>query len=332
MPLGLAYTSFAVRMLQGRDIMQSTAAALPAAAFVQLCIDAGAAGCQIDLSQIEAVDVVSLARLRTAIEAGGLFVELSIPSAALETRDAFDAMLAVARALGVSRARTALLMGRRYESFATMDDWRRFASRWRSTLTRIAPMVEDTGLIVGVENHKDWLATELRTLLDEVGSPSIGACLDFGNNLALLEDPEAVVDILAPRVVTTHVKDMAVRETADGFEMAEVPLGAGLLPLARMMATIRAVQPDARLVLEMITRDPLPVPIRHDRYWMTREPHERAAAEAFAASLMRQATNAAPTAIRTLPQTSGLSPEAAVALEDDHVRACLSYARHNPGL
>ncbi len=49
----LAYTSFAVRMLQGRDILKSTAAALPASALLDLCVRFGAHGGQIDWSQIE---------------------------------------------------------------------------------------------------------------------------------------------------------------------------------------------------------------------------------------------------------------------------------------
>ncbi len=92
--------------------------------------------------------------------------------------------------------------------------------------------------------------------------------MDFGNNLALLEDPDETIALLAPFAVTTHLKDMAVRRTADGFELSEVPLGQGILPLGRYVAAVRRARPDARLCLEMITRDPLSVPYRTDRYWV----------------------------------------------------------------
>ena len=46
----LAYTSFAVRMLQGRDILKSTAAALPAEALLDLCNRFGSGGAQVDWS------------------------------------------------------------------------------------------------------------------------------------------------------------------------------------------------------------------------------------------------------------------------------------------
>src|SRR5215207_10642588 len=48
----LAYTSFAVRMLQGRDILKSTAAALDARAFLELCRRFHVGGAQVDLSQL----------------------------------------------------------------------------------------------------------------------------------------------------------------------------------------------------------------------------------------------------------------------------------------
>jgi sugar phosphate isomerase/epimerase len=323
---GIAYTSYAVRMLQGRDIMQTTAAALPAAAFIELCTCAGAAGCQIDLSQIDEHDAGALQRLRDDIERLGLFVELSIPASTIEARERFDAVVAIARALGASTFRVALLMGRRYESFPSMAAWRAFVERWRATLRHIAPAVEDAGMWIGVENHKDWLASELADLLGSVNSPHVGACVDFGNNLALLEEPLAVVSTLAPWVVTTHLKDMAVAATEEGLNLSEVPLGDGLLPLAAMIATLRRARPDVRFVLEMITRDPLPVPYRRDAYWTTREPADRVGGEQLAARLLET-----PHA-RALPQTTGLTTAAAVGLEDEHVRICTAHAKTVLGL
>ena len=74
--------------------------------------------------------------------------------------------------------------------------------------------------------------------------------------------------MLAPYAVTTHLKDMAVRAAPIGFELSEVPLGQGLLPLERYIAALRRARPTARLCLEMITRDPLQVPYRTDAYWV----------------------------------------------------------------
>ena len=84
---------------------------------------------------------------------------------------------------------------------------------------------------VGVENHKDWTVEEMVPLLKSYSSDYLGACIDFGNNMSLLDDPMDVVEGLAPFVINTHIKDMAVEEYADGFLLSEVPLGEGILDL-----------------------------------------------------------------------------------------------------
>jgi sugar phosphate isomerase/epimerase len=319
----LAYTSFAVRMLQGRDIMKTTASALGADAFRQLCAQFDARGGQMDFSQVAVGDAAALARVREDFTRAGLELEVSIPSRYLETPESYAQAVAAARALGATRARVALLSGRRYESFETPAAWEAFRTKWRETLLRMRPEFERHGLALGIENHKDWLAPELAALLRAVDLPIVGACLDFGNNLALLEDPDETIDVLAPFAVTTHLKDMAVRRTTDGFELSEVPLGQGMLALDRYVRRVAAARPEARLCLEMITRDPLKVPYRTDRYWVAFSAADRRAERlrAFEERVLARASEA------PLPRVTGLAPAAQIAAEDDNVRACVTFAR-----
>lgn len=323
---GLAYTSFVVRLLQGRDILKTDAARLDAAAFFDLCQGFGASGGQVDLSQIDIEDGESLAALRRGIDGRSLFAELSIPARALESDAAFDQVAAVASALGVTRLRVALLSGRRYESFTTPGEWTAFASRWAEVLPRIKPSVERHRLQLGIENHKDWTAPELAALLERLDSPFIGACVDFGNNVAFLEDPMELVSALAPWAVTTHLKDMAVRPCEGGFELSEVPLGTGLLPLAEMVETLRRARPDLHFCLEMITRDPLRVPCREDGYWATFGGRDEARLGAFERAVLTRAWE------EPLPRITGLSPADQIAAEDENVRRSALYARDRLGL
>ena len=78
-----------------------------------------------------------------------------------------------------------------------------------------------------------------------------------------------VVEALAPRAFTTHFKDMGLEEYREGFLLAEVPLGTGVLDLPRVVRILRAARPEIRFNLEMITRDPLKVPCLTERYWAT---------------------------------------------------------------
>ena len=319
---GIAYTSFAVRLQRGRDLIRGAGEpALPADAFIDLVHSFGADGCQLDMSQLASTEPSYLDGLKRRLAEAGLFVELSVGGPALEDDQRFATVAEVAGRLGATRLRIALLNGRRYEDFRSREAWREFADHWRFALPRAKARLERHRLSVGIENHKDWRADELVDLVRSVDSPFLGVCIDFGNNLSLLEDPLETVTKLAPYAVTTHLKDMAVRPYDRGFEMSEVPLGTGLCPLAKMVDVIRAARPEAPLVLEMITRDPLKIPCFDDVYWATHDKRDEERIEKFRATVLARAS-ALP-----LPRVSGLAFEGMVAAEDDNVRRSTTFAR-----
>ena len=185
----LAYTSFAVRMLQGRDILKSTAAALPPSALLDLCVRFGAHGGQLDWSQIESHEPDALAALKARVDRDHLTLELSVPASCLETPQAYADMVKTATALGVTRVRIALLYGRRYESFKTRDEWTAWHAKWVARAPAMKPAIEAHPVLVGIENHKDFQRRAGRAAA-LVGSPKSACCVDFGNNLSLLEDPD----------------------------------------------------------------------------------------------------------------------------------------------
>jgi sugar phosphate isomerase/epimerase len=326
--LGIAYTSFAIRMRQGRDLIRGArpgAPSFPAETFVDLCRSFGADGCQMDVTQLASTEAAYLDGVKRRIADAGLFLELSVDAAALEDQGRFDDVAALARRLGAARLRVALLHGRRYEDFPRKEQWLEFAGHWQQTLPRAKAWLERHRIPVGIENHKDFLADELADLLRSVGSPWLGACIDFGNNLALLEEPLEVVEKLAPFAVTTHLKDMAVRPKERGFELSEVPLGTGLLPLARMVEVLRRHRPEVPLCLEMITRDPLNVPYLDDAYWVTYARRDEGRIERFRAAVLAKSWSV------PLPRVSGLALEEMVTAEDENLRRCAAFARAHLG-
>ena len=169
---------------------------IPAEKFIDLCKSFGGDGCQMDISQLASTEEAYLKRLRSALEEKGMFLELSINARALENSDALAQVAATARELGVSRLRTAL-NGRRYEEFFELKKWKDFAAHWQEALQQAEPVLKKHRLLVGIENHKEWLADELAEMLGRLNSPHFGACVDFGNNLALLEDSVEVAQKLA---------------------------------------------------------------------------------------------------------------------------------------
>jgi sugar phosphate isomerase/epimerase len=287
--------------------------------FLDYCRSLGAGGAQTTLG---VRDDATAEQLRDFVARHQLFLEGAI---ALPRDQAglarFTAEVRTAKRCGVNVFRTVLLSGRRYEVFDSAPAFRHFLEQGKQALARARPVVERYEIGMAVENHKDLQAPDLLDLVKNLDSPLIGVCLDLGNNLALLEMPQQTVELLSPHALTTHIKDMGVEEYADGFLLAEVPLGTGFLDLPALIATLRRFQPKIRLNLEMITRDPLKIPCLTPKYWATLEniPGSRLAEML---TLVR-----ARTARHPLSRISTLSKDDQLRREDDHVRRSLEYAR-----
>ena len=110
-----------------------------------------------------------------------------------------------------------MLGGRRYENFNSAADWAAFGKSSWQRLTWAEPIAKKHSVKLALENHKDWRIDEMLSILKRISSEHVGVNLDTGNNLALLEDPHAVVEALAPHTLTTHLKDMAVQEYDRAF-------------------------------------------------------------------------------------------------------------------
>ena len=321
--LGLVIHSFPIRNAGDRDRRPADRFSDPAR-FLDYSGSLGARGVQVGLG---ARDETEARSIRERAEAGSMYLE-GIVSLPRDDADLgrFEAEIRTAKQAGVEVVRTVMLSGRRYESFATLAAFQRFAESSAHALGLAAPVVARHGILLAVENHKDWRADELLSMLKRNGNDHVGVCLDAGNSLSLLEDPMEVVETLAPRAFTTHFKDMGLEEYREGFLLAEVPLGAGVLDLPRAVRILRSARPGIRFNIEMITRDPLKVPCLTDRYWAT-FPDLPGRHLARAYTLVRDHHSTQP-----LPRIGNLPRDAQLRAEDENVRRCLAYARDSLGL
>src|ERR1043166_6355268 len=130
-------------------------------------------------------------------------------------------------------------------------------------------MLRKHRLRLGIENHKGWRSAEQAAWLKRVSSEWVGVHFHFGNNVALCEEPAETLRNLLPYAVACHIKDMAVEPYEDGFLLSEVPLGEGMLDLKTMVRTLRQKNASIPFDLEMITRDPLKIPVFTRKYWAT---------------------------------------------------------------
>jgi sugar phosphate isomerase/epimerase len=243
--------------------------------------------------------------------------------------EAFDAAVKTAKEAGVMSLHTAMTQ-RRYEEFDTLEAFQKSFERCRNTIALAEPVLAKHGMRLGIENHKGWRAAEQAAWIRRVGSDWVGVHFDFGNNISLCEPPSDTLRILAPLAFSCHIKDMAVEPYEDGFLLSEVPLGEGVLNLSEMVATLRAKDPDIPFDLEMITRDPLKIPVFTDKYWATFDDTYSPLPGRDLARTLELVHRNHPK--NPLPHTAGLSVEAQLQLENDNVRKSIDYARRNLNL
>lgn len=280
--------------------------------FLEYAHSIGVAGVQVSIGRR---DAVYTRKLRERCEQWGMYLEAqaSLPG---DDSQRFTAEVQSAVEAGATVMRTAMLSGRRYETFATAEEFKAFAETSWKSLTLAEPIAKKHGIRLAVENHKDWLVPELLEMVRKISSEHVGICVDTGNSVALLEDPMAVIEAYAPFAFTTHIKDMGVAEYEHGFLLSEVPLGTGFLDIPRIIKTIERANPKIRWNLEMITRDPLHVPYLTDKYWAT--------FKTMPARQLAECVGIVRAHRQDLPRVSHLPEAGKLKAEDDNVRQSLA--------
>jgi 3-oxoisoapionate decarboxylase len=277
----------------------------------------GAAGVQTIIRNWSAVFQKQVREQRENL---GLYLEGSVAlPKKKEDIAAFEADIIAAKEAGASILRSVSLGGRRYEVFKDKPSYDTYAKTALQTLQWIAPILKKHKVKLGVENHKDWRADELAQTIKNIGSEWLGVTLDFGNSIALLEDPMQVVKTLAPYTVSAHIKDMGLDEYADGFLLSEVPMGQGMLDLPAMVAECRRHNPKLNFSLEMITRPPLQIPCFTDSYWAT---FGQVKGQELAKTLAMVRAKK-----KNLPTMQGLSQDQKLELEEQNILQSLEYSK-----
>jgi sugar phosphate isomerase/epimerase len=301
--LGIAWTSY-MTVARPKNALE----------FLERCHALGVSGIQTQLNG-------DLHQLRVRAEHLDMYIEGMVALPTKGDTSAFERSIEDAKSVGAVCVRAAALSGRRYESFASLAEWQKFVAGSQASLEAGLPILEKHKMPLALENHKDWTADEMASLMQNYSSEYLGVCLDFGNNISLLDDPMTVVETLAPFTLTTHLKDMGVEEYSDGFLLSEMVLGEGFLDLPHMISIIRRARPATRFSLEMITRDPLQVPCLSEKYWVA-FPERNGVFLARTMRLVRKHKSANP-----LPRVSALPHQAQLEAEDHNVRKSITFVR-----
>ncbi len=121
------------------------------------------------------------------------------------------------------------------------------------TLAPLMPAFEQAGVRLAIENHDRFPAATLATILDRIGSPQIGICLDTANSIGCVENLATLLDLLGHQVVNLHVKDFAVFRPnhLKGFVVEGRPAGQGQLDIPGLLAQLKRLNRDVNAILEL---------------------------------------------------------------------------------
>jgi 3-oxoisoapionate decarboxylase len=145
----------------------------------------------------------------------------------------------------------------------------------RQAVARLKPTVaafRAAGLKLALENHDRFKAGTLAQMVEELGTDTVGVCLDTANSFGALEGPEKVVEILGAYALVIHLKDFVVRRVDHGmgFVIEGRPAGQGRLNLPWLLGALQVEERNLPVVLETWTppEPTLALTVAQERRWM----------------------------------------------------------------
>ncbi len=135
----------------------------------------------------------------------------------------------------------------------------------RTSLTRLAAIAEDHGLLVAFEpEHTNVVADAIlaRRMLDEVSCPALGIVFDAANLLdpdtateqAMITTIGNAITVLGPDIALAHAKELTVGRRP-------VPAGAGILPWRHILDSLTAAGYRGPLIIHGLDEHDVPTAV-----------------------------------------------------------------------
>lgn len=204
----------------------------------------GLKGLQIDPSHFPGDDDKILRKLESTVKPRGYYLEFGMGGWDVRR---LEARIRLTARFGGRAVRT--FCGSEKNSQAELKNFILWATPAFREAGKIA---EDHGVDIAVENHGDFRSGQLKELLDRVGHPRVGACLDTGNSLFRKEDPIGCARALAPYTRSMHLKDWVTSWLPDGtMQWKEAVPGKGQVPLVEILRMVLRHRRDLYIALEV---------------------------------------------------------------------------------
>jgi sugar phosphate isomerase/epimerase len=223
----------------------------------------GLDGFHLDDGVLETLDPSYLKDVRAAAEERKLYLEynfsMDMGGMGIGIQHDLNEAIATANALGSDVVKVSMDLKRPRPLAASrfhpqvMEQMKKFAFRLKAA----APAAEAAGVKIAVENHCDSFSEEILWLLDLVGHPMVGACIDTVNALMVMEDPMQAIANLAPRAFTNHFRDDRIELQRYGFKLTGAAVGDGDIDMQSAYDIIKSKSQMRRINIETEMEIPL---------------------------------------------------------------------------
>jgi sugar phosphate isomerase/epimerase len=266
-PVGLCYYGISYTTgFAGRGTPRANPRPLDAIGFLELAAKLGLSAIEVPFGYVHPQeDEGTLAAYVQEAQARGLrVVSAGLP---IES-EPFRRHLALCGRLGIKTVRCVLsgvLCGDR-RPIGGLEGWQRHLDHKIAILEDVAPVAEDAGVRIGVENHQDATSADLLYLCQAVDSPNVGVTFDTGNPLAVAEDPVAFARTILPYLVHVHLKDYRMTPTPEGYRIFHCAIGAGVVDYPTLFDLFRTKE-DLVCDIEMAALGERHIRLLTPEYW-----------------------------------------------------------------
>jgi 3-oxoisoapionate decarboxylase len=126
----------------------------------------------------------------------------------------------------------------------------------------------DAGVKIAIENHAgDMQAWEIAALCEEAGKDYVGVTFDTGNATWTMEDPMESLEILAPYVAASALRDSMIWQTPEGATIQWTAIGEGVVNYKAFVKRFLELCPTIPVNVEIISGFPKTMPFFQKDYW-----------------------------------------------------------------
>ena len=115
----------------------------------------------------------------------------------------------------------------------------------------VLPELEQQNLTLCLENHELETGAQIRSLIEQIHHPLVGALFDTGNSMMVSEEPLHALNELLPYIQSTHIKDHIVCRQNGKLFICGVPIGHGNIDLDSIIKKLCNKTQLSHLILEM---------------------------------------------------------------------------------